>query len=125
MDSDTYRRPAADQKRSVGGARHRLPDTRYPHFAHGADDGTHGPTGSHGPIAGSHGAVSARRDDLAGTRTGGRLRTAMLIVFAVVALSAIAAVGWMQYQSREREDPQFEISEPDRSVPALAKSAVR
>jgi len=124
MDSDTYRRPAADPKRSAGGARYRLPDTRYPHFAHGADDGTHGSTGSRA-IAGSHGAILARRDDLAGARTGGRLRTAMLIVFAVVALSAIAAIGWMQYQSREREDPQFEISEPDRSVPALAKSAVR
>lgn len=115
MDSETYRRPAVDQKRSAGGGRHRLPDTRYPHSASGAALSTYDPYDSR----------TARSRDGGSGQTGGRLRTAMLIGFAVVALSAIAAIGWMQYQSREREDPHFEISEPDRSVPALAKTAGR
>lgn len=118
MDSETYRRPAADQKRSPGAGRHRLPDTRYPHFAPGAGDAVynnHESSTAHVP----------RAVDVGSYETGGLARTAMLIVFAVVALSAIAAIGWMQYQSREREDPQIEISEPDRSVPALADNAAR
>ena len=115
MDSETYRRPAADQKWSAGGVRHRLPDTRYPHrFNSGADSAFE-----------PYGIPAARSGETGSPETGGRVRTAMLIVFAVVALSAIAAIGWMQYQSRDSEDPQFEISEPDRSVPALAKAAGR
>ncbi len=115
MDSDTYRRTPTDQKRSGGGDRHRFADTRYPHFAHGAADGAYE----------QRDAMTARSAEHGGHQTGGLWRTAMLIVFAVVALSAIAAIGWMQYQSREAEDPQFEISEPDRSVPALANMTTR
>ena len=117
MDSDTYRRRAADQTRS-GGERHRFTDTRYPHFAHGATDGAHN-------AQESRASVAVRSSERGGQESGGLLRTAMLIVFAVVALSAIAAIGWMQYQSRETEDPHYEISEPDRSVPALADTANR
>ena len=111
MDSETYRQPAA-QRRSPGQQRARLADTRYPYLASGATDG-----------------VTATRDRQAGIQRGsekeGRVRAAVLIMFAVVALSAIAAIGWMQYQSSAAEDPQYEISEPDHSVPALADSSRR
>jgi hypothetical protein len=117
MDSQTYRRPSADQKRS-GGERHRFADTRYPHFAHGTGEGAF-ETNEAQPSA------TSRSGERGGHQAGGLVRTAMLIVIAVVALSAIAAIGWMQYQSRGAEDPQYEISEPDRSVPALASTATR
>ena len=111
MDSDTIRRSAVDQARS-GSDRHRLADTRYPHFAHGGADAV-------GDVSGRYLGVPAA------SQSGGRLRTAVLIVIAVVALSSIAAIGWLQYQSHERQDPLFQISEPDRSVPALAETAAR
>jgi hypothetical protein len=112
MDSQTYRRPTADQRRSASGEHHRLADTRYPHGAHFSLD-------------------SADNDDVfrpayRGEDATDRVRAAMLIVIAVVALSAIAAIGWLQYQS-DADDrvPHFEISEPDRSVPADVDGAAR
>jgi len=50
--------------------------------------------------------------------SGDRTRAALLIVFAVIALSAFAAIGWLQYQARgDRADPQFEISAPVPAAP--------
>lgn len=120
MDSETYRQPAADARRAVHGGRHRLPDTRYPYRALGSQALDHGPAWiAEGEVLGLE-RINLR------SRTSGRLRAAMLIVIAVVALSAIAAIGWMQYQKdADRQDPRYEISEPSRSVPALADSARR
>lgn len=112
IDSDTYRRPTAEARRTAPAERHRLPDTRYPHGARFVLDSADNDDG-----------FTPRYHANAGT---GRLRAAMLIVIAVVALSAIAAIGWMQYQSgTEERVPHFEISEPERLVPADADAASR
>jgi hypothetical protein len=111
MDSETYRRPAADPRRMTPGERHRLPDTRYPNGARFALDSA-GNDDGYSPAYPGHDA-------------SGRLRAAMLIVIAVVALSAIAAIGWLQYQSDTDSVPHFEISEPDRSLPADADGVPR
>ncbi len=112
MDSETYRRPAADQRRSAPGERNPFADTRYPHGAHFRLDGADND--------------DAFRPAYRAEDATGRLRAAALIVIAVVALSAIAAIGWLQYQS-DTDDrvPHFEISEPDRSVPAGVDGAAR
>lgn len=103
LDSDISRRPA-QRERGISGDHYRLPDTRYPN-------------------APAWSSAGADNDDLTlGQRrpqSTGRLRAAMLIIIAVVALSAIATIGWLQYQSDAGpQDRQFQLSEPDRSVPA-------
>lgn len=56
--------------------------------------------------------------------SGDRLHAAVLIAIAVVALSAIAAVGWLQYQSdASLQHSQHEISVFDLSVRTLADTS--
>jgi len=126
IDSDIDRQSAADPRRRANAGRQRLTDTRYPYKTNGADR-------AYAPVplereqawkAEGDGMVLERLYQ--SSRTGGRARAAMLIIIAVVALSATAAIGWMQYQSSaDRQDPQYEITQPSRSVPALADSAGR
>jgi hypothetical protein len=56
--------------------------------------------------------------------SGDRLHAAVLIAIAVAALSAIAAVGWLQYQSdASLQHSHYEISVFDLSVPTLADTS--
>lgn len=124
IDSEIDRQSAADTRRPAYAPRQRLPDMRYPYPANDAHR-------AHAPATLEREQAWKAEGDAMGlerlyrsSRTSGRARAAMLIVIAVVALSAIAAIGWMQYQSSaDRQDPQYEITQPSRSVPALADSA--
>lgn len=112
MDSDTYHGDLVARRPDRAGAdRPHAIETRYPHAAMPAADGR--PRGE-------------RYDYAAAAPSGstGRVRAVLLIVFAVVALSAFAAIGWMQYQANDGlQDPHIEIGSPDRSVPAMADVA--
>lgn len=115
MDSETYGRSPVERMRSGGAVRQRVAAAHRP-----------APLGAEEDIAMRRSAADRVRAMANDGATSGRLRAAALIVIAVVALSAIAATGWMQYQSRTHtDDPQIEIAAPDASVPALADSAAR
>jgi hypothetical protein len=109
MDSETYDGEMVGRPSARVADRPHAVETRYPHSA----------LPSAAPRASAR--LTAGSAPLPST---GRLRAALLIVFAIVALSAFAAIGWMQYQANDSSpDPQIEISAPDRSVPALADAA--
>ena len=87
----------ADRRSAVG--------SRYPHSPL--------PASAH---ADRHGEF--RHEQASHQATSDRARAALLITFAVIALSAFAAIGWLQYQAQgERSDPQFEVSAPPPSAP--------
>jgi hypothetical protein len=110
MNSETYdgEMVVGRQPSHAGSDRCPTRETRYPHSA----------------MPSARTASSSARSANAAIPSTGRLRAGLLIVFAIIALSAFAAIGWMQYQSDGgSHDPQIEISAPDRSVPALADAA--
>ena len=126
MDSETYRHSAAEPRRPAKAERSRLPDMRYPYRAQETQHPHPSATFEREQAWIAEGDAMGLGRAYQASRTGGRARAAMLIVIAVVALSAFAAIGWLQYQSStDREDPQYEITQPSRSVPALADSAGR
>jgi len=114
MDSKTFDGEMLGQRQGaeIGFDRPLTVETRYPHSAL--------------PATTAAAKRAASGVSPVPSNSTGRMRAALLIVFAIVALSAFAAIGWMQYQANDgRDDPKIEIGTPDRSVPALADSSGR